>query len=578
MKIVDFFVLVVNMSITASLTALCLFVLRKMFHKHITAGYCYLMWSLVFIRLVLPVSIPSVFSLFNLIPGEQPVSGNFAVTIEYIENTSGYTALKPDYFNVYLTFAAVWLVVFVILLAYQLILLAISKKKLSTAFRLDEMDLLVVCKEKLQLSRKIELYRSDVLDTPVVMGLFRPRIILPEFVELKDRQSLRCILVHELVHIRRFDHLTMMLATLVLSLHWFNPLVWLCFRQFQQDIETSCDERALSVLDESEKSVYANSLVEMCSKQKHYFDTLTLCFAERRSQLRTRVTGVLEYRPLSRIKRMILIALILGAGLLTTTNPIPSYKGFQPTGQEIDSRILQNFEEHTRLICEALSEGNADVLLDNTVFQDPYYAEQYAFFRNNPISVLSYRLFPQNEQLAYAYLRCTDGRKYVMSMEINEGELQVISLQPERSFASVMTVEDNEAIRFVRNLHRFGISGGERELSPASVAALCVDEEYRDRVKKGELLPQENLLPAEWVEIAAERYFGLKNFSYTFDEELYDAEKNCYIYDSEREAPINAEIVSFEEKGDNCIVVAELYSDPLRLIPKATISYQLMKK
>ena len=275
---------------------------------------------------------------------------------------------------------------------------------------------------------------------------------------------------------------------------------------------------------------------------------------------------------------MILIALILGAGLLTTTNPLPSYKGFQPTGQEIDSRILQNFEEHTRLICEALSEGNADVLLDNTVFQDPYYAEQYAFLRNNPLPVLSYRLFPQNEQLAYAYLRCADGRKYVMSMEINEGELQVISLQPERSFASVMTVEDNEAIRFVRNLHRFGISGGERELSPASVAALCVDEEYRDRVKKGELLPQENLLPAEWVEIAAERYFGLKNFSYTFDEELYDAAKNCYIYDSEREAPINAEIVSFEEKGDNCIVVAELYSDPLRLIPKATISYQLMKK
>ena len=85
-------------------------------------------------------------------------------------------------------------------------------------------------------------------------------------------------------------------------------------------------------------------------------------------------------------------------------------------------------------------------------------------------------------------------------------------------------------------------------------------------------------LPAEWIEQAAKTYFGLENFSYTEDEDFYNEQTNSYLVDHEREDPANAEVISCELEGDTATVTAKLYRDPLRLPPKATISYQLQKK
>ena len=188
----------------------------------------------------------------------------------------------------------------------------------------------------------------------------------------------------------------------------------------------------------------------------------------------------------------------------------------------------------------------------------------YFIFDNSPNSIAD--LYHQN------------GWEYVAELTNLYGEVKVSRLRTEQNFSSLMSVEECEAVRFVRNLHRFGIVSGEKELSEWAVAGLCISEEYHDRVKSGEISADTTELPAEWVEHAAKTYFGLDDFSYTEDEEMYDEFRGCYLVDHEREDPANAEVIACELDGDNATVTAKLYRDPLRLLPKATVSYQLKKK
>jgi len=70
-----------------------------------------------------------------------------------------------------------------------------------------------------------------------------------------DATERRYILLHEQIHIRRKDYIIKILAFLILSIHWFNPLVWIAFRLMSKDMELSCDERVLKEMDENIKKL-----------------------------------------------------------------------------------------------------------------------------------------------------------------------------------------------------------------------------------------------------------------------------------------------------------------------------------
>lgn len=577
MKIIDFFVQVVNMSISASIVALSLAVLRFVFRKQMTAGFKYLTWGLLFLRLMLPISIPAAFSLFNLFSdGASQVSGGYVVAIEYVEDSGGYVALEGSQYEGYLLFTALWLAGFVLMFLYQIILLTITKYRLRTAFHIKNSEQLQECKNKTKVTQKIKLLRSNVFDTPVVMGIFRPKIIVPIFLNLNDETQMKHIFLHELVHIRRNDHIFKLLAVFALSLHWFNPLIWLCYTEYLKDIETSCDEQVLFLLDENEKTAYASTLVELCSTQKRRLDMAMLSFAENRSLLSTRVIGALEYKPLTALKKTALAILLILTALVTQTNPVAAYNGYIPRGITIDETKFQQYEQLTKDLSQALSDANADDLLTLTHYNEPFYLDIYSSLQAIPIT--HYKLYPQSEDLVYAYLRCENGAEYVAELKNLYGEIKISRLRAEKNFSSLMSVEESEAVRFVQNLHRFGIIGDKEKLSNWSVAGLCISEEYHDRVKSGEIPAETTEIPAEWVQQAAKTYFGLENFSYTEDEEMYNSENDTYFVDSQREDPAIAEVISCELDGDNAAVVAKLYRDPLRLFVKSTISYQLTKK
>ncbi len=100
--------------------------------------------------------------------------------------------------------------------------------------------------------------RCEQIDTPFVLGFFRPRVYLPFGL---DAEAERYIVAHEWAHIRRFDHVTKAIAFAALVLHWFNPLVWLAFVLFCRDIEYACDEKVVRNLSGEERKAYASALL-----------------------------------------------------------------------------------------------------------------------------------------------------------------------------------------------------------------------------------------------------------------------------------------------------------------------------
>ena len=114
-------------------------------------------------------------------------------------------------------------------------------------------------------------YICDRLRDPFILGLFRPRIYLPSDL---SEPELGCVLAHEGAHLRRRDHIWKPLGWLLLSVHWFNPLVWLAYALFCRDVEYACDESVVGGLDADGRRAYARALPEGLSLSEYEGDIL----------------------------------------------------------------------------------------------------------------------------------------------------------------------------------------------------------------------------------------------------------------------------------------------------------------
>ena len=127
-----------------------------------------------------------------------------------------------------------------------------------------------LCKEKLneiRLKRKVEIYINNNLKTPLTFGILKPKIILQEHI-LADEKLLDHVLIHELIHIKKFHILLNHLVNIVACLYWFNPLLWLSLKYLDQDIEINCDKLVVENLGDTIKNrkAYCSSMLKLVER------------------------------------------------------------------------------------------------------------------------------------------------------------------------------------------------------------------------------------------------------------------------------------------------------------------------
>ena len=130
----------------------------------------------------------------------------------------------------------------------------------------------------------------EAVTTPAVTGLFRPTLLLPH--ERYEPSELRCILRHELCHLKRRDMLLKLVLLAANAMHWFNPVVYLMLRQADEDIELACDSAATAGLDRAERAAYSRTLLAAVQSNVRTLPATT-CFGSTVERLKRRITNVL---------------------------------------------------------------------------------------------------------------------------------------------------------------------------------------------------------------------------------------------------------------------------------------------
>ena len=283
----EIFLKIINMSISASYIVLAVLLLRLLLKKA-PKWITVVLWGIVAVRLVCPFSIESVLSL---IPSSEVVSPDIMMDrtpeintgipiINQVINPVISGSFTPDPgtsanpLQLWIpTFAVIWIVGMVALLIYTVISYVKVKRKIGTAVLLRD-----------------NVYQSENVVSPFVLGMIKPKIYLPFNMNEKDVEH---VVAHEMSHIRRKDHLWKPLGFLLLTLHWFNPLMWLGYVLLCRDIELACDEKVIKELDHDARADYSQALLT-CSVNRRMIAACPLAFGE--VGVKDRVKSVLNYK------------------------------------------------------------------------------------------------------------------------------------------------------------------------------------------------------------------------------------------------------------------------------------------
>lgn len=308
----EFFLKIINMSISASWLIFAVLILRLVLKKA-PKWVNVLLWGIVAIRLICPFSFESALSLipsaetfpkkiisgpsFDVQSGITPVDNriNDYLGDRYFE---GVTVPANNGNTIMTILTIVWTIGILLLVAYTVISYWRLHREIDTAVRYKD-----------------NIFQSENVSSPFVLGLIKPRIYLPFKL---DGQDMEHVVAHEQAHIRRKDHWWKPLGFLLLTIHWFNPLMWLAYVLLCRDIELACDEKVIKGLSNEQRADYTQALVT-CSVNRRMIAACPLTFGE--VGVKERVKSVMNYKKPAFWVIIIAVIVCVGVAVCFLTNP-----------------------------------------------------------------------------------------------------------------------------------------------------------------------------------------------------------------------------------------------------------------
>lgn len=306
----NIFVYLLHNSIAVCVVILTVFAVR-LFLRRAPKKYSYILWAIVGIYLLCPIRLSSPISIYSLINNVSdtflehhslPLNAkNFAdknktyneknqktkdsnkSKFDNVSSTNKNQKTKQNQNNTagtenisqsltVTTTAYIWLFGCIVLLVRNLFLIWRTKQTVLMAIR-----------------RKDNIYESEYISTPFVLGIVRPKIYIPFNLSEQEREY---ILKHEQYHIRRKDQIIKICAYILCVIYWFQPLIWFAYFVMIRDMEMSCDEYVLKNSKSDIRAAYSTSLLKLATKTEDFNAGLP-AFGE--SDIRKRVKNIMKF-------------------------------------------------------------------------------------------------------------------------------------------------------------------------------------------------------------------------------------------------------------------------------------------
>ncbi len=442
------------LSLSGSLFILALCFCKPMFRHKLGKGWQYYIWLVVIARLLLPFS-----SEVNLLGNafermESKVTTGVSVQETLNEPIPDITTPHRDYNNIlplifnsndqtdssivpetHTTSLAqqfnkalsvvlsnvwlVWLMVAIILLIrkmtiYQSFIRYIKAGRTEVS-DIEHLEMLGILLEQLKIKRTVGLYTNSLVSSPLLIGFFRPCIILPT-TKLSDA-DFRNTILHELIHYKRHDMFYKWLVQLTICLHWFNPLIYLMGREINRACELSCDEAVIAKLNPQEQKAYGDTLLNALAMGSYHQSIASLSLKESKENIKERLDSIMNFKKKSVFIRCatLILTLIFMCGFAVTGAYEASNGNQKQTYISRTDSLKQSFERYKAF-------GVIYNATQNAVY---YNGERVKLF----VEFKSYK----EEGMTYAFDLCyedskTDSTLYLEAVKDSSGK--IIAIRP----------------------------------------------------------------------------------------------------------------------------------------------------
>lgn len=350
----DIFEMILNLSLTGSLVILLLLAVRLPLSK-MSRKYAYRLWFLAAVKLVCPLSLWPLLSRFQNVKAPAaavtdaavkavPAAGKAVAKISetpVIHAAEQVVTESPENLTIGADIAQILTAVWAA--GAILLFLSVVIKAVSTARGLRGAEHV-----------KDNIYRSHKVSSPFVFGIFRPRIYMPK--ELSE-QDYPFLLRHEQTHVRRHDLVFKAIWIAILSIHWFNPLVWLAYRLFERDMEMSCDEEVVKLINRELRADYCSSLVNY-ARLSNRPKSMIVPVGFGKKDVKVRIESIMKYRELS--KKASIAAILTFT--LAATGCI-----FSPENKELKVELPEVQSSAPETTAETTAETAAEISTETTI-------------------------------------------------------------------------------------------------------------------------------------------------------------------------------------------------------------------
>lgn len=350
----EMFELLFSVTLSTNVFIIAILLLRFLF-KNSSKNSRLFLWLLVGIKLILPFNIESKFSL---IPGGVIEKSTVNATDIVGEVVANNTYINESLFDSKLIFLCVWVTVALIILIYGVVSFWRLHKNIGDAIKMEG-----------------NIFQSEKVVSPFVLGIIKPKIYIPFNL---DDETLSHIVSHEKSHIKSFDNITKLVAFMLLAVHWYNPLVWVCFKLLTIDIELACDERVVKNYTLEKRKSYAEALLN-CAVNEGRGLIHPLAFGE--VSIKDRIKAVVSYKKTLKIVLTLFLGVAVCSFVLFATVPEVSAKNEtpkEPVKEETFTKEVVIEEPTTEAYVE---ETTTEPVTESyqEYYNDPYYEENVEF-------------------------------------------------------------------------------------------------------------------------------------------------------------------------------------------------------
>ncbi|MDP4099041.1 BlaR1 family beta-lactam sensor/signal transducer [Paenibacillus sp. P96] len=318
----------------SSLSVGLVLAIRNVFKKQLSARWRYNLWSLLFIALTLPFIPQHLFgfgdhvtALFTTDPaslvhsatgGEAP--DRTADSVNWLQDISlSVQRTSPAFLNHVI--AVIWAVGVLVLTGVALHgwrKLWLIQNTTSAMENSEIINLFEQCKRELKISGNIILGESPLVSSPMTFGLLRTYVVFPESSDTwLSAKDMKYIILHELHHYKNKDMVMNYFTLIFQVVYWFNPLVWIAFREMRLDREIACDTAVLQSLDPECYGEYGNTIIHFLKTSAASGNAvLASSLAGPKEQIKERIIRIAAFKTETRLQKLKGFAIFVMVGLV----------------------------------------------------------------------------------------------------------------------------------------------------------------------------------------------------------------------------------------------------------------------